>query len=139
MKTSEYKSYDELPLFLNAEMVAKVLGMVKNTVIKSIDVLLDARLIAMEHSRYFDQHGMKWKGNNLYTILPTRQAVDTFHQRQLLHLKLDAERRRVRWRQEKYDHRHPRASLCAPAPPYPLKGEKGTSCRRRKPKSSPPG
>jgi len=26
MKTSEYKSYDELPLFLNAEAVAKVLG-----------------------------------------------------------------------------------------------------------------
>ena len=26
MKTSEYKSYDELPLFLNAETVAKVLG-----------------------------------------------------------------------------------------------------------------
>ena len=26
MKTSEYKSYDELPLFLNVEMVAKVLG-----------------------------------------------------------------------------------------------------------------
>ena len=26
MKTSEHKSYDELPLFLNAKMVAKVLG-----------------------------------------------------------------------------------------------------------------
>ena len=26
MKTYEYKSYDELPLFLNAETVAKVLG-----------------------------------------------------------------------------------------------------------------
>ena len=26
MKTSEYKSYDELPLFLNTETVAKVLG-----------------------------------------------------------------------------------------------------------------
>jgi len=26
MKKSEYKSYDELPLFLNAAMVAKVLG-----------------------------------------------------------------------------------------------------------------
>ena len=26
MKESPYKSYDELPLFLNAEMVAKVLG-----------------------------------------------------------------------------------------------------------------
>ena len=26
MKISRYKSYDELPLFLNAELVAKVLG-----------------------------------------------------------------------------------------------------------------
>lgn len=26
MKESTYKSYDELPLFLNAEMVARVLG-----------------------------------------------------------------------------------------------------------------
>ena len=26
MKTSEYKSYDELPLFLNAKTVTKVLG-----------------------------------------------------------------------------------------------------------------
>ena len=26
MKQSEYKSYDELPLFLNAETMAKVLG-----------------------------------------------------------------------------------------------------------------
>ena len=26
MKKSEYKSYDELPLFLNSELVAKVLG-----------------------------------------------------------------------------------------------------------------
>ena len=26
METSSYKNYDELPLFLNAELVAKVLG-----------------------------------------------------------------------------------------------------------------
>ena len=26
MKTSNYKSYDELPLFLNADLIAKVLG-----------------------------------------------------------------------------------------------------------------
>ena len=26
MKLSQYKSYDELPLFLNSELVAKVLG-----------------------------------------------------------------------------------------------------------------
>ena len=32
MKNSSYKSYDELPLFLNAEMVAKILGMSRSTV-----------------------------------------------------------------------------------------------------------
>ena len=31
MKESGYKSYDELPLFLNAETVAKVLGVSRNT------------------------------------------------------------------------------------------------------------
>lgn len=31
MKESVYKSYDELPLFLNAEMVAKLLGVSPST------------------------------------------------------------------------------------------------------------
>ena len=31
MKLSEYKSYDDLPLFLNAELVAKVLGVSPST------------------------------------------------------------------------------------------------------------
>ena len=97
--------------------IANQTGMAKNTVIKSIGVLLDAKLIAMEHSRYFDKHGMKWKGNNLYTILPTQLAVDAYHQRQLRQLELGAERRRVRQRQEAYDRRHPRTLLCAPAAP----------------------
>ena len=93
--------------------ITSATGMAKNTVIKSIGVLLDAKLIAMEHSRYFDKHGMKWKGNNLYMILPTQQAVDAYHQRKFHQLDLDAERRRVRQQQEAYDRCHPRASLCA--------------------------
>ena len=97
--------------------IANQTGMARNTVIKSIGVLLDAKLIVVEHSQYFDKHGMKWKGNNLYPILPTQQAVDVHHQRQLRQLELDAERRRVRQRQEAYDRRHPRASPCAPAAP----------------------
>ena len=31
MKESMFKSYDEMPLFLNAEMVAKVLGVATST------------------------------------------------------------------------------------------------------------
>ena len=73
----------------------------------------------MEHSQYFDKRGMKWKGNNLYTILPVSVAVDQFHQRQLCQLELDTERRRVRRRQEEYDRCHPSAALCAAVPPEP--------------------
>ena len=99
--------------------IAAETGMTKNTAMKSIDTLLDAGLITMEHSRYFDQRGMKWKGNNLYTIRPTQAAVDQFHQRQLHQLEQDAERRRVCQRQESYGCHHPRVALCAPAAPGP--------------------
>ena len=87
--------------------IAAETGMTKNTVIKNISVLLDAGLITMEHSQYFDKCGMKWKGNNLYTILPAQIAVDQFHQQQLDQLELDAERRRVRKRQERFARDRP--------------------------------
>jgi len=96
--------------------IAAETGLTKNTAMKSAGVLLDRGLIAMEHSQYYDRHGMKWKGNNLYTILPTRSAVAEFHQRQIDRLELDAERRRVRERQVEYDRRHPRAVLHIQAP-----------------------
>ncbi len=97
--------------------IAAVTGLAKNTAMKSINTLLEMGLIAVEPSSYFDKRGMKWTGNNLYTILPTQAAVGQFHQRQLYQLELDAERRRVRKRQETHDHRHPRAVLCAPPAP----------------------
>ena len=87
--------------------IAAETGMTKNTAMRSIGTLLDAGLITMEHSQYFDQRGMKWKGNNLYTILPTQVAVGQFHQRQLHQLELDAERRRVRKRQERFARDRP--------------------------------
>ena len=87
--------------------IATETGVTKNTAMKSIAVLLDAGLITMEHSQYFDQYGMKWTGNNLYTILPTQAAVDQFHQRQLHQLELDSERRRVRKRQERFARDRP--------------------------------
>lgn len=95
--------------------IAAATGMSKNTVIKSIDTLLEAELISVESSSYFDKHGLKWKGNNLYTILPVRAAVDAFYRRQLHQLELDAERGRVLRRQAEYDRRRPRATLCASA------------------------
>ena len=95
--------------------IATATGLAKNTAMKSINTLLEVGLIAMESSSYFDKCGMKWKGNNLYTILPVRTAVETFHRRQIYQLGLDAERCCTLRRQEEYDHRHPRAALCATA------------------------
>ena len=94
--------------------IASATSLSKYTVMKSISTLLEMGLIAVEPSSYFDKHGMKWKGNNLYTILPVRSAIDVFHQRQLYQLELDAERRRVLRQQKEYDRCHPRAPLCAP-------------------------
>ena len=76
-------------------------GISRNTVIKSIGVLLEKHLVTMEHSQYLDQRGMKWNGNNLYTILPTQRAVAALHQRQLCYLELEAQRRKLRRLQER--------------------------------------
>ena len=92
--------------------IAAATGMSRNTVIKSIGVLLEKHLVTMEHSQYLDQRGMKWNGNNLYTILPTQRAVDAFHQRQLCLLELEAQRRKLRRLQERCTHN---ALLSTPA------------------------
>ena len=96
--------------------IAAATGMAKNTAMKSITVLLEMRLITMDRTQYFDKCGMKWNGNNLYTILPASTAVDVFHQRQLDQLTLAIERKRILKRQEEYDRRRLRTPLCAPAP-----------------------
>ena len=103
--------------------IAAATSLSKNTVMKSARTLLEMGLITVESSSYFDKRGMKWKGNNLYTIQPMKLVVDAFHQRQLRHLELDTERRHVLRQQAEYERRHPRAALCAtavaPAAPDP--------------------
>ena len=95
--------------------IAAATGISKNTTMKSIGELLEMELITVESSSYFDKHGLKWKGNNLYTILPVKTAVDTFYRQQLHQLELDAERRRVLRQQVEYGRRRPRTALCASA------------------------
>ena len=101
--------------------IAAATGLAKNSATKSVNTLLEMGLITVESSSYFDKHGMKWKGNNLYTILPVRPAADAFHQRQLQWLELEAKHGRVLQRQKEYDRRHSRDALCAliPAPAAP--------------------
>lgn len=68
--------------------IAAATGISKNTVVRSISTLLEQGLITVEPSRYFDKRGMKWKGNNLYKILPVGVAMDAFYQQQLCQLEV---------------------------------------------------
>jgi len=85
--------------------IAAETGLSKNTALKSVGLLVEKGLITVKTTSYFDKYGMKWKGNNLYTILPVRTAMDATYQRQLRQLELDVKRNRHR----------PRAALCASA------------------------
>ena len=60
-----------------------------------INKLADRQFISVERTTYMDAHGMKWNGNNLYTILPIQQAVDAFYQRQLDRLEQEAAQQRI--------------------------------------------
>ena len=57
-----------------------------STVMKHIAKLADRQFITVENTCYIDRHGMKWNGNNLYTILPIQMAMDYCYQQQLLRL-----------------------------------------------------
>ncbi len=93
--------------------IAAATGISKNTAIKSIGVLAERELITVEASSYFDKRGMKWKGNNLYTILPISVPMDEFYHRQLRQLELETERSRIQRQQAKLSRCRPTAALCA--------------------------
>ena len=100
MKISTYHSYDELPLFLNAELVAKVLGVSRNTVRKYVQELEERGLIRTERTSIITRDGRKQNGSLLYTILPIQFSIDQFYQRQLDAAEQVQERQRAARRME---------------------------------------
>ncbi len=93
--------------------IAETTDLSLNTVVKSVGVLAEKSLITVERSCWFNEAGLKRNGNNIYTILPTRAAVEDAHQRQLRRLEMEARHRRALQRQENYTLRHPTAAPCA--------------------------
>lgn len=89
--------------------IAAAAGISRNTAMKSIGILAEKALITAEASRYFDERGMKWNGNNLYTILPIQCAAGEYHQRQFYQLEETLERQRVQ------AHLSRPVSRCVPA------------------------
>ena len=66
--------------------ISDVVHLTVSTVMKHITKLADRQFITVENTSYIDRRGMKWSGNNLYTILPIQTAMEHRYQQQLLRL-----------------------------------------------------
>ena len=75
--------------------IGKAVGMSENTVRKYVGMLEEKSLILTETTSVFTKDGLKRNGNLLYTILPIRQALDAYYERQLCQLDAATERQRV--------------------------------------------
>ncbi len=93
--------------------IAGATGLSLNTAVKSVGVLAERTLIAVERSCWFNEVGMKRNGNNVYTILPIEKAVDRYNEQQLRRLEAEAEQQRARARLSR---------LCAPQEPLSTAG-----------------
>lgn len=71
------------------------MGVSRNTVCKYVRSLEEKGLIRTERTSIVLKNGRKRNGSLLYTLLPWRQAVEQFHQRQLAVAEAAAERQRI--------------------------------------------
>ncbi len=76
--------------------IAGATGLSLNTAVKSVGVLTDKGLIAVERSHWFNEVGLKRNGNNVYTILPTWATVEDYHRRQMRELEQSTARLRAK-------------------------------------------
>ena len=90
--------------------IAAAVHLTVATVMKHIAKLENRQLISVEHTSYLDSHGMKWNGNNQYTILPIQITIDCYYQQQMLQL----EEQRKWQRAKKRLGRSPEKAPCAP-------------------------
>lgn len=78
--------------------IGKAVGMSRNTVCKYVRLLEEKELIRTERTSIVLKNGRKRNGSLLYTLLPWRQAVEQFYQRQLAMAEAATE---CQWVQEK--------------------------------------
>lgn len=94
--------------------IAAAVHLMVATVMKHIAKLEDRQLIAVENTSYLDSHGMKCNGNNQYTVLPIRAAVDCCYQQQMHCLEEQRKWQRVQKRLAESARESPQKTLCAP-------------------------
>lgn len=90
--------------------IADAVHLTVSTVMKHVAKLEARQLITVERTSYLDSHGMKWNGNNQYTILPIQITIDCYYQQQM-----DQLEEQRKWQQAKKRlGRNAEKAPCAP-------------------------
>ena len=86
------KTYQCWPSY---ETIGRAIGKSRSSVKKYVDGLINRGLIVTEPTQIFSQNGLKRNGSLRYTILPIRNALNLFHDRQMEQLELAAARQQM--------------------------------------------
>ena len=81
--------------------IARKLGLSVNTVAKYVAALEEHGLIRTERTEIVTRDGLKRNGCLRYTILPIQNAIDLYHERQMLALQRSADIQKVQALAEK--------------------------------------
>ena len=92
LRCENRKTYQCYPSY---RTIGDAVGMSRNTVCKYVRSLEEKGLIRTERTSIVLKNGRKRNGSLLYTLLPWRQAVEQFHQRQLAMAEAAVELQRV--------------------------------------------
>ena len=103
------KTYQCYPSY---RTIGDAVGMSRNTVCKYVRSLEEKGLIRTERTSIVLRNGRKQNGSLLYTLLPWRQAVEQFRQRQLAMVEAAAERQQVQQKLAEQDT--PNEPPCSP-------------------------
>lgn len=100
LRCEDRKTYKCHPSY---RTIGRAVGLSENTVRKYVSSLEEKGLIHAEPSRITTRDGRVRNGSLIYTIRPVQEAVELYHQRQLLRIEEEAERARVKKRLEQLE------------------------------------
>ena len=107
------KTYQCYPSY---RTIGEAVGMSRNTVCKYVRSLEEKGLIRTERTTVTLKDGRKRNGSLLYTLLPWRQAVEQFYQRQLAMAEAATKRQRVQEKLAAQATEHPCSCLLYTSP-----------------------
>lgn len=100
LRCEDRKTYQCHPSY---RTIGSAVALSKNTVRKYVSSLEEKGLIYTEPSTITTRDGRVRNGSLIYTIRPVQEAVELYHQRQLMHAAKETEKVRIRKRLEQLD------------------------------------